>query len=44
MQEQNNKTTENSSDTKPSNAETTLEQKENTNVVRYDDWGNEIRD
>jgi len=40
MQETEQDTPDNMSDTKPSNTE----QEQNKDIVRYDDWGNEIRD
>lgn len=40
MQETEQDTPDNTSDTKPSNTE----QEQNKDIVRYDDWGNEIRD
>lgn len=40
MQETEQDASDNTSDTKPSNTE----QEQNKDIVRYDDWGNEIRD
>ena len=40
MQETKENAPENTSDTEPSNTNT--EQKQNNDIVRYDDWGNEI--